>query len=82
MATDVRVAWWNLENLFDSVNAPRDPDLAATLGNELNGWTTLVRDRKISQLASIIELMFAGAGPDRSRGKQPSIYPWPRLARR
>jgi predicted extracellular nuclease len=64
MSTDVQVAWWNLENLFDSVNAPRDPDLAATLGNELNGWTTLVRDRKISQLASIIELMFAGAGPD------------------
>ena len=37
MSTDVQVAWWNLENLFDSVNAPRDPDLAAALGNELNG---------------------------------------------
>lgn len=61
---DLRVAWWNLENLFDRESAPRHPDLAATLAGELQGWTAAVRNRKLDQLASIIRLMFAGAGPD------------------
>jgi hypothetical protein len=62
---DLRVAWWNLENLFDRRNDPnRDPVLQARLNSELVGWTTAVRDRKINQLAQIIEMMFNGAGPD------------------
>jgi hypothetical protein len=62
--TNVNVAWWNLENLFDHQNAARDPELARTLKSELKGWTAAVRDRKLDQLASIIRLMFDGAGPD------------------
>ena len=64
MPTDIRVAWWNLENLFDSSGAQRDPELAAQLKGELKGWTVQVRDRKLDQLASIVKLMFAGDGPD------------------
>ena len=62
---DIRVAWWNLENLFDRENAPsRDPILAHTLASELRGWTAAVRDQKLEQLATIIRQLFGGAGPD------------------
>ncbi|RMH36393.1 MAG: endonuclease/exonuclease/phosphatase [Nitrospirae bacterium] len=61
---DIRVAWWNLENLFDHERAARDPGLARFLKSELKGWTAAVRDRKLDQLASIIGLMFDEAGPD------------------
>lgn len=57
---EVNVGWWNLENLFDHETAPR-PD---ALKSELKGWTAAIRDQKIAQLASIIELMFGGQGPD------------------
>jgi predicted extracellular nuclease len=61
--TPVNIAWWNLENLFDHENAPRSPELAATLKSELKGWTAAIRDRKTAQLASIITSMFNGEGP-------------------
>lgn len=59
----INVAWWNLENVFDEENAPRDAELQSTLRSELKGWTANIRDKKISQLASIIKLMFDGKGP-------------------
>ncbi|MCB1761081.1 MAG: hypothetical protein KDI68_15025 [Gammaproteobacteria bacterium] len=59
----LNVAWWNLENLFDHEIAQRDPALKRTLGSELKGRTAAVRDRKISQLASVIRMMFEGEGP-------------------
>lgn len=61
---DIRIAWWNLENLFDHETASRDPALARELKNELKGWTAAIRDRKLDQLSAIIKLMFDGAGPD------------------
>ena len=61
---DIRIAWWNLENLFDHVNAPREPELARRIGRELRGWTIPVRDRKLDRLASAIRSMFDGGGPD------------------
>ncbi len=60
---NINIAWWNLENLFDAEHASRDPKLNSTLTHELKGWSAAVRDRKISQLANVIELMFDGAGP-------------------
>ena len=60
---NINVAWWNLENLIDHQNAPRDEDLKKILKSELKGWTAAVRDRKILQLAKIIKMMFNGAGP-------------------
>jgi hypothetical protein len=54
----LNIAWWNLENLFDHETAQRDPELKSTLKSELKGWTADIRDRKISQLAIIIRLMF------------------------
>jgi hypothetical protein len=62
--TNVRIAWWNLENCFDHATAQRDPDLRSVLASELVGWTAAVRDQKLDQLAQIIMMMFSGAGPD------------------
>ncbi len=63
--TDINVAWWNLENLFDHQTAAGRPAaLQRKLNSELVGWTAAVRDLKIAQLASVVELMFDGQGPD------------------
>lgn len=64
MSTRLRVAWWNLENLFDHENAVRDPQLKSSLRGELRGWSAAVRDRKIDQLARIVAQLFEGQGPD------------------
>jgi predicted extracellular nuclease len=59
------VAWWNLENLFAKVDDPNRTDkLKRALGRELMGWTQAVLDRKLAQLASIIQRMNDGRGPD------------------
>jgi hypothetical protein len=64
-AMEYRVAFWNLENLFDVENSPRRTEkLQRTVGNELAGWTAAVLDRKIHQLASVIRQMNQGRGPD------------------
>ena len=62
--SDINIGWWNLENLFDSENASRPSELKSRLKRELKGWSAAVRNRKIAQLASIIEMMFDGEGPD------------------
>jgi len=61
---NINIAWWNLENLFDSDTATRPPELTKELAGELKGWTAAVRDRKLDQLALVIKKMFGGAGPD------------------
>lgn len=65
MPSTYHVAWWNLENLFDEENSPRRTEkLQRAIGADLTGWTPARRDRKISQLASVIAQMNGGAGPD------------------
>lgn len=61
---DLRIAWWNVESLFAHLDAPRPAELQSKVGGSLANWTVAARDRKIGRLASIIELMFNGAGPD------------------
>ena len=65
MPSTYYVAWWNLENLFDEENSPRRTEkLQRAIGADLAGWSPARRDRKISQLASVIAQMNGGAGPD------------------
>lgn len=65
MPSTYYVAWWNLENLFDEENSPRRTQkVARVIKNDIAGWTPQLRDRKISQLASVIAQMNDGAGPD------------------
>lgn len=62
---DYYIAFWNVENLFDAVDYPHRTDkLQRTLAGELTGWTASIRNRKIHQLASIIQQMNEGNGPD------------------
>lgn len=59
------VAFWNVENLFDTVDSPVRPEwLQKKLAKELAGWDGAVLDRKIEQLSSIICRMNGGVGPD------------------
>ena len=65
MPSTYYVGWWNVENLFDEENTPRRTDkLQRAIGDDLAGWTPARRDRKVSQLASVIAQMNDGAGPD------------------
>lgn len=60
---NINIAWWNLENLFDHETAARDEELKSKIKSELKGWTASIRNKKISQLSTIIKLMFNGEGP-------------------
>ena len=65
MAKERYMAWWNLENLFDEENSlDRTDKVRRALGQSIVGWTPALRDRKISQLASVIVQMNDGGGPD------------------
>lgn len=65
MPTEYHFAFWNLENLFDIEDSPRREDkVARAIGSSIHGWTQLLLDRKISQLASILRQMNNGHGPD------------------
>ncbi|MCH7229945.1 endonuclease/exonuclease/phosphatase family protein [Glycomyces sp. L485] len=65
MGSTYRLAWWNVENLFDEEDSPRRSDkLKRALGKSIQGWTPELRDRKIAQLATVIAQMHEGAGPD------------------
>ena len=59
------VAFWNLENLFAPEGYPgREPWIARETASDLKGWTQALLEAKINQLASVIERMNGGRGPD------------------
>ncbi len=59
------ITWWNVENLFDVYNSTQRPEwLAKELKSELEGWTQVVLDKKINNLASVIKQMNDNQGPD------------------
>ena len=65
MWVETNIAFWNVGNLFDRENDPNRPlGLQSALARELQGWTAAIRDQKIANLASIINQMFNGQGPD------------------
>ena len=65
MPTQYRIAFWNLENLFDIAGSPRRTEkVARTLGTRIKGWSQTRLNRKVSQLASIIRQMNENRGPD------------------
>lgn len=64
MPSTYRIAWWNLENLFDHRDAPRTEKLRRAVGADLSEWTIALRDRKLAQLTSIIGRLGQGNGPD------------------
>ena len=62
---DYYIAWWNLENLFDSWNTrARSNKLKRVLRSELEGWTLEMVKKKVTQLARVIRHMNGFKGPD------------------
>jgi hypothetical protein len=58
---DLNIAFWNLGNLFDSFNDPISDDFHFTPSK---GWTETTQSAKVANLASVIDAMFDGTGPD------------------
>jgi predicted extracellular nuclease len=58
------ITWWNLENLFDSENAPRTDKLRRVLKNDLEGWTDDILEKKINQLVKMLRIINESNGPD------------------
>lgn len=57
----IRVSFWNLQNLFDTTAS----EIAADLGfTPENGWNDAVYQKKIANLAEVINLMHHGELPD------------------
>jgi Endonuclease/Exonuclease/phosphatase family len=57
----IRVAWWNLENLFDTVDDPiaRDFDFTPAAG-----WTSAAYKAKKQNLAAALNELHGGLGPE------------------
>ncbi len=58
---DINVAFWNLENLFDTIDDPISNDFDFT---PTRGWTATTQAAKVANLASVLDAMFDGTGPD------------------
>lgn len=58
---EIKVAFWNVENLFDTTASPIAADLEFT---PAQGWTQAVFDLKVKNIAAIIKQMHGGQGPD------------------
>jgi hypothetical protein len=59
--TNIKVAFWNVHNLFDTTASPIATDLEFI---PEQGWTEEVFAIKVANLATIIKQMHGGAGPD------------------
>lgn len=65
MPTEYRIAFWNVENLFDIEGSPRrEEKVARAIGADIAGWTQSLLDKKVSQLSTIIRKMNNDTGPD------------------
>lgn len=58
---DIRVAFWNVQNLFDTTESDIAADFEFTKDE---GWTSARLDEKLNALATVINAMFDGAGPE------------------
>ena len=58
---NIKVSFWNVENLFDTTASEIAADLEFT---PANGWTQAAYDAKVKNLAAIIKQMHGGLGPD------------------
>lgn len=59
--SDIRAAFWNVENLFDTTESDIAADFEFT---EQEGWTCARLNEKLDALATVINAMFDGAGPE------------------
>jgi len=57
--SDLNVAFWNLQNLFDTSASDIAADLEFT---PLEGWTDEVLEQKFDRLVEIIDVWWGGTG--------------------
>ena len=57
----IKVASWNLQNLFDTTASDIAADLEFT---PAQGWDDEALDKKLTNLATVIKAMHGGQGPD------------------
>lgn len=57
----IHVAFWNLQNLFDTETSPIAAELEYT---PVNGWDRKAFEVKVKNLAEVVRQMFDGRGPD------------------
>ena len=57
----LRIAWWNLENLFDTVDDPISRDFEFT---PAQGWTDEAYAAKRANLAAVLDELHGGQGPE------------------
>ncbi len=57
----IKVASWNLQNLFDTTASDIAADLEFT---PAQGWDAEALDKKLTNLATVIKAMHGGQGPD------------------
>ncbi len=62
--TNYYVAFWNLENLFDTIDDPKNMGDDEYLPNGQFNWDDEKLDKKFSNLSKIIRSMNDGEGPD------------------
>jgi predicted extracellular nuclease len=60
----IYVSFWNLENLFDTIDDPQNPGDDEYLPNAKSEWNEEKFDKKLSNLSKIIRAMNDGNGPD------------------
>jgi Endonuclease/Exonuclease/phosphatase family len=77
----IAVAWWNLENLFDTDDDPISQDFEFTTAN---GWTEEVYAAKRANLAAVLNELPAATGRSCSESPKskattssPSCWPTP-----
>lgn len=58
---DLKIAFWNLQNLFDTTLSDLAADFEFT---PANGWDEAALAAKIDNLAEVVNSMFDGTGPD------------------
>jgi endonuclease/exonuclease/phosphatase family metal-dependent hydrolase len=59
--SQIKIAFWNVENLFDATPGDIATDLEFT---PAQGWTEEVVEAKLDRLAEVIRTLHGGAGPD------------------
>lgn len=60
----IYVAFWNLENLFDTIDDPSNPGDDEYLPTAKSQWDEFKFDKKLANLSKVIRSMNDGNGPD------------------
>ncbi|MBL8151832.1 MAG: endonuclease/exonuclease/phosphatase [Blastocatellia bacterium] len=64
MFNELFLAFWNVENLFDTETAERPGKIKQMIEKDIVGWDTAMLAVKLKQLSKVISSMNSGKGPD------------------